>query len=113
MVYKSIGCASYHLCASEIDRVNLRLTLSVRDRLLIPQVLFFSVRENGGEGVETSENLKLEEKPEENEQNFRRMTRYEVSLGVNKYLKKHLVIHEQPLPPIPPHPYNLALLFLM
>ena len=38
----------------------------LRDRLLIPQVLFFSVGENGGEGVETSENLKLEEKPEEN-----------------------------------------------
>ena len=45
---------------------SVKYGLHVRDRLLIPQVLFFSVRENGGEGVETSENLKLEEKPEEN-----------------------------------------------
>ena len=33
---------------------------------LIPQVLFFLSEKMGGEGVETSENLKLEEKPEEN-----------------------------------------------
>ena len=38
----------------------------LRDRLLIPQVLFFFLSEKmGGEGVETSENLKLEEKLEE------------------------------------------------
>lgn len=38
----------------------------IRDRLLIPQVLFFVVQEKGGEGVEATENGKLVEKPEEN-----------------------------------------------
>ena len=44
-----------------------RKTVSLRDRLLIPQVLFFLwSKRKGGEGVEASENGKLEEKPEEN-----------------------------------------------
>ena len=34
----------------------------IRDRLLIPQVLIFSVQENRGKGVDTSENFILEEK---------------------------------------------------
>ena len=38
----------------------------VRDRLFLPQVLFICGSRGGGEGVEASENGKLEEKPEEN-----------------------------------------------
>ena len=39
---------------------------ALRDRLFLPQVLFFVVQEKGGEGVEATENGKLVEKPEEN-----------------------------------------------
>ena len=47
--------------------MNENMSMFVRDRLEIPQVLFIcGSRGGGGEGVETSENLKLEEKPEEN-----------------------------------------------
>ena len=48
-------------------KANFTKLSDIRDRLLIPQVLFFLSEKMGGEGVETSENLKLEEKPEENE----------------------------------------------
>ena len=42
-------------------------TIVVRDRLFLPQVLFFVVQEKGGGGgVEATENGKLEGKPEEN-----------------------------------------------
>ena len=39
--------------------------IHIRDRLLIPQVLSFCGQREWGEGVWTSENLILEEKPEE------------------------------------------------
>ena len=56
----------------------------ISDRLFLPQVLFIcGSREEGGRGVEASENGKLEEKPEENggggglkqTKNLRKMTK--------------------------------------
>ena len=41
------------------------IILCLRDRLFLPQVLFFVVQEKGG-GVEANENGKLVENPEEN-----------------------------------------------
>ena len=68
---------------------------NLRDRVLIPQVYFFSVRENRGEGAETSENLKLEENVggggTKTNKNLRKMTK--TLCNMNKSLKKHLVIY--------------------
>ena len=46
----------------------LTSTILLRDHRILPQVLFIFTLGKGGEGVEALENIKLENKPEENMQ---------------------------------------------
>ena len=53
------------------SRIKSNSLIYIRDHRILPQVLFVCTSGKGGEGVEGSENMKLEEKPEENEQGGR------------------------------------------